>query len=153
MFWWWAKGSREAASDGPTVLHCKGDWLAIHVFVALMPTHIPPVKKKKKKMLFCLCHCYSLFRESLCLVVPLKTTNLKHLQLILTWQTLKRRRKWFSRSVASNVNHLFLRNMLHRSTSIGLCCKNHTKNLQFQVATRGTSPDMTTVFLQYNGIW
>ena len=49
MFWWWAKGSREAASDGPTVLHCKGDWLAIHVFVALMPTHITPVKKKKKK--------------------------------------------------------------------------------------------------------
>ena len=34
-------------------------------------------------------------------------------------------RKLFSRSVASNVKHLFLKNMVHHNTSIGLCYKNH----------------------------
>ena len=34
-------------------------------------------------------------------------------------------RKQFSRMVASNANHLFLRNTLHHNTSIGLCNKNH----------------------------
>ena len=52
--------------------HCKGAWLASHVFDA--HTYNPSQKKKKEKkktMFFCLCSCYCLFHESLCFVVPL----------------------------------------------------------------------------------
>ena len=38
-------------------------------------------------------------------------------------------RKQFSRRVASNTNHLFLRNAFHHSTSIGLCYKYHYSSL------------------------
>ena len=51
--------------------HCKGAWLASHVFVVLTPTHITPVTHTKKKCCsvcvtsLCLCHCFCLFNESL----------------------------------------------------------------------------------------